>query len=68
MIEMRMRQQDQIDVRQLRPQQRGRHHPFQPHRYRAHTDAAAIAEDGVGEYGESIQLEQHGAMAQPGRV
>ena len=68
MIEMCVRQQDQIDVRQIMARSRGSHQPLQAHGDRTHADAAALAQHRIGQDGESIQLQQHGAVAEPRRV
>jgi hypothetical protein len=63
MIEVGVRQQDQIDVWELRSLQRRRDQPFDAYRHRAHSDAAAVRQNRIGEDREPVHLEQHCAVA-----
>jgi len=68
MIEMGVREQNQIDMRKLRPKQRGRHYPFQANRHRPHSNAATIAEYRIGEDHAAVNLQEHRAVAEPSRM
>jgi hypothetical protein len=47
---------------------RGRHQPAQTHRHRTHPYSAPRAQDGIRQDRESVDLQQHRAVAQPCRV
>ena len=68
MVHVRVREQDDVDLRQLGDGERGLHQALEAERHRAHADAGARAEDRVGEDRNAIDLEQHGGVAEPGGV
>ena len=65
-IHVGMGEQDEVDFRQLGEAEGGLDQTLQAEREGAEADAGARAEDGVGEDGDAVDLEQHGGMAEPG--
>ena len=68
MIHVRMGEQDNVDLRQLGQGQCGLHQPLQSQCHGPEADTRARAENRIGEDCYTIDLEQHGGMAQPGGV
>jgi hypothetical protein len=66
MVHVRMREQNQIEGRQLLGAQGGLHKATRPHLGEAPADPDPRLQDRIGEYECAVDVEQHRCMAEPG--
>ena len=67
MIEMRGRQEHEIDPRQVVESERRLGEAFRAEGEKRQANADAIAQRGIGEDGDAVEINQHGGVAEPGR-
>ena len=68
MIHVRVREENDIDSGQF-PDRKGRlHQPPDAQRSRSQADADSSAEHRIGQDGNAVDLQQNGAVTNPGRV
>ena len=68
MVHVCVRQQHQIDVRQLNPLERRRGQSLQTQRDGSDVQPHAIAENRIGQNGHAVHFEQDSRVAEPGGV
>src|ERR1700730_16633140 len=66
-IEMRVRQQDDVDCRQLVEFERGRRQSFRSDRESGQSNTDSEKKNGVGQNSNAEKIDEHGGVTEPGR-
>ena len=64
-IEMRMREQHIVDVRELRRRERGRGEPQWAHRCQPEIDSDSTEQRRIGEHEHPVEVDEHGRVTEP---